>query len=198
MINQDVLNLNVFCNDSNPVLKYIRVEEKQSMAANGNLLGIVSNPVGNDADYPLCDGKETLKETYISNKTAKNFKMLKTKTSLKGRLENIVLLKKEGIANAITLYNTNLDSAQSVDEVLDIQSYPEYTQIIPTEEPVITIDFDIRELKKMVDYLAKFDTREWPIAKLSLYGTEKAMKVECTIPDVKNFTGLIMPMEINR
>lgn len=195
MINQDVLNLNVFCNETNPVLKYIKIEEKQSIAANGNLLGIVSNPADNDAEYPLINGKETLKETYISAKTAKNFKMLKSKNR---RYEKVVLLKKEEINNAITLFNTNLDSAQSVDEVLDIQSYPEYQKIIPTEEPIVEIEFDIRELKKMVDYLAKFDTREWPIAKLSLYGTEKPMKLECTIPDVKNFTGLIMPLEINK
>lgn len=195
MINQDVLNLNVFCNETNTVLRYIKIEEKQSIAANGNLLGIVSNPTNNDADYPLCDGKETLKETYVSAKTAKNFKMLKSKNK---RLENIVLLKKEGIADAITLFNTNLDSAQSVDEVLDIQSYPEYQKIIPTEDPVITIDFDIRELKKMVDYLAKFDTREWPMAKLTLYGVDKAMKVECVIPNTKQFTGLVMPLEISK
>jgi hypothetical protein len=195
MINQDVLNLNTFCEkQTNAVLNNIKIEDKQSIAACGDMMGIVSNPTMADTEYPLIADKITTKEGYIKAKTAKNFKILKAMRNLKDKLENIVLLKKEGSPN-ITLFNTNLDNAQSIEEVQDDQKYPEYQNFIPTRTPILKVTLDINLLKTMVDYLAKFDTRDNPVVDISLYGSEDAIKFECIIPDTKEFTGIMMPME---
>lgn len=191
MINQDVLNLNVFCGDRD-ILNTINVKEKESCATNGDMMGMVSNPTNDDSEYPTHESKEFVKEARIKAKTAKNFKILKAK--YKKNLENIVLLKKENSDNVI-LYNTNLETAQSVEEIQEAGTYPDIKECMPSGEPRVEITLNINYLKAMMDYLSKFDTRKLPVVKMSVYNKNAAVKFECAIPNQKQFTGLVMPTE---
>lgn len=194
MINQNVLNLHVFCNKTKGHgASNILVDGKQSVALDGDIMGIISNPETLDTEYPSCEGKEFAEKAFISANTAKNFKMLKSKSKhMNEKLNNVVLLKNE---NIIALYNTNLEGAVRTEEPQHDQSFPNYKDIIPKTHPLLSVKFDIHLLKKMIDYLNKFDQSNFATVTLGIYGINDAMSVDCTNQDGQKFFGLIMPIE---
>jgi hypothetical protein len=91
------------------------------------------------------------------------------------------------------LFVNSLDSIQSFKSDLT-GMFPCYQAVIPTEKPIAEVALDARYLESLAKYVREHGDDRVPVLRLTLYGSDKAIRIDARTPDSQDILALLMPV----
>ncbi len=182
----------------NGVLLEITPEGYRAVATNGKVLGVIEGPpVDTFAEYPALPGlaqaaNGATSGIIPSDAWAAGFKMIpKRAVRINPILNSLACILGK---NEVNFGATDLESAPTSYNRLLEGRFPDYRQVFPKNDPVVTITVDPRLLIEVLKVAAAVADADNCQVTLSIVTPKVPMRVEAKNGTGQSFQGLIMPL----
>ena len=196
LYNKNNLNVSkiVSKNDIKPVLATVAFFKDKTVATDSYRLIEISTPRGQDIEeYPNTD-KNIIREIQdkpilIAAKEVAKIKIKKHKEL--PVLENAVLTENERTNGLLT---TDLNTVQNVASLKNTDDFPDYEQIFPKEEPIISVNVNPKMLAEVLQVLSGINTGLRGL-RLEIHGNDNKIVIKAEGKE-QTGRGIVMPINL--
>lgn len=197
LLNRAVLSLAKLASKdaSRYTLQGFAVEKDRAIVTDGTILvGVMNEHPVADENFPAVAGLE--------HKTFADGPMIETVlvhrdaalAALKAipKKNTIPALYNAAMGTDGNLYTTDLENVSQFKHKMNGARFPNWRQVMPTGEPIASVSFDVRKMRQLCDYIAENGDARMATAKLTIYGADKAMRLDSKTSDGTEVFALLM------
>jgi len=194
LLNKNNLELQEYCDKTGARAEIggIYITPEETVATNSFMLVSVSTPKGDVKDFPQSSTPFNAKQvrTIIPAQLATNVAKKIKKNQTLPICENAVIKSFKG-EEQITFATTDLEIWEETTGRVIKGDYPQYKNLIPTEEPKAKVNVDYKYLKSVITALARTSDSGRSIS-VELYGDDKPIVLRSK-NDSQETLALVMP-----
>ena len=212
MLNKHNLSIHQFVSKDSGryTLQGILVTPKETVATNGHVMAIVTTPGTKEENFPTIPGVELsakFEPFILPVAAAKTIERAIPKNQTLPILEHVVIDGKAtdalpedgGVNNSAVLAVNDLENPQVFHPRKLEGKFPDWQAQVPERKKAkFTIALDASLLAKLASYAAKFTDSRSNEVHIRFYADDKAIRLDARRDDGQEFTGVLMPLRIEK